>query len=381
MLAEHFLDNTVDRYLQDRANQKAAPPTAPNLPTAELAFFDKSICSETIQCSGAESDSINTARNHLHDFLARPPKDFKYTGPSDATKFFIDYSLEITCPEVQDKPSAQKSRSSAPDLKFPLLVRGSPDSFYIRPDDPQLKSVSKATISLSDDGTSKKTTDKAILFLSYPIYNAFYTAELNIFPYAGIDHEFSKTVGKSKSTTNKFYEFGIQGAITYYASGENWLSDIRQELSIRPDYLINIQDHSRIISSNILYTPIVNAGTVSGIPALNDYLPIGAPGSQFQLEPIFEIHADSGWYTNRGVANQSDHLDYIRAGPKFGLSLSAALLKKLPIVITITEIDLFRIKGTSRTISYFNSALSILLDQNKIFSLDLTYTNGRREDT
>jgi hypothetical protein len=368
-LADMILDETgVTRAVQALESEKAK---ARGLPTDELVFLDRDLCKGlTDACTKDDEKTIVMARGHLVSTLDALPKGVSNPNALTFDTVFTDTSANLVCEAKSGTKNPGKTTAPSTNQVSPLRVRGTASSFYLGPKDQGYDGVTKATASLQNDGVAHKETEKLILFLGVD-----YSARpfLDFIPYVGIDQEFSQVKGKAASISNNFWDLGIQGA--YLIPSKT----VSQGFNVRPDYLTNMQDHSRIASLNLVYAPYVSP-SYKALPPLNSYIGTNKL-SPIQFQPVFELHLDAGHYTDRGTANMSSHLDFNRLGPKYGAVVKFDTFPGNPMILTVTDVHLFRLSGAPKDLDYLSSDLSIPLGDSKVFSLDLTYSNGRREDS
>jgi hypothetical protein len=143
-------------------------------------------------------------------------------------------------------------------------------------------------------------------------------------------------------------------------------------LTLRPDYLWNEVNGSHIASLNASFVP-------SRARLLNARL--SPDESPVSINSIFDLRLDDGHYTGFGTAKPGTLSNYLRFGSRFGFDIATRGKPDFPLDWLITETLLYGFHGTPRDIHYFKSTFSLGLDSKKDFTLDLSYSTGRREDT
>jgi hypothetical protein len=184
----------------------------------------------------------------------------------------------------------------------------------------------------------------------------------------------------AKPSATETVDFGVS-ADTFLVV-ENGYAPWGHLIRIRPDYLFDLQDDSRIASLNIQYVPTVNtlvrigSGESAFGLSLNTYRPLW-PGVVF-LKPMLDFRIDSGFYTDRGLAAvAASHQDFFRLGGQTGLSLLSAT-DAFPIALSTAYTGLYGAIG-QRNIGYFANSLSF--NVAPYITPTVTYSNGTREDT
>ncbi len=276
---------------------------------------------------------------------------------------------------------------------FPLLVRGSPDGMDLDDDDarksPEFKSLPKATVSSSWDGSTGKTQNKSVLFLGKTIYNPDDTftdknGDVTTYPvaravlYAGVNKSVSIDKSKAKTTSTNITEFGLSYSASYYdkapsdrdCTGDPDACAVVSWVTIRPDYLIDYANKDRLASLNLVWTPYLDG-------SVNSYRSLIKDVVFARYAWTFELHQDNGWYVRRGPSGLRD---FNRIGLKPGVVI-VSQFPDVPLTFTLNDTIMYGFRGTPKHFDDTYADLSWALDPNKYFAIELTYTNGRKELT
>ena len=345
----------------------------------------KDLCKQGVACTKADKAALEAIEIQLIYVLTQDATEFRPTKRVTSPEAFIaDEDAQLEC--VAAAPATPVQTAAAPPPAAPAApstngfqldrfrIRGvAQDLFYPRTA-PQFKGLSKTSLSFTSDQIADKETQKFVGVLGYSLRPDYLLN--SIIPYVGINRSVSKTKGKAESVSADTRDYGVLG--TFYVRKTFGTPEhplvLGNYLTLSPDYLFDFTDHSAIVSANLTYIPYLNA-------RLNDYIAVRSsdgPAKLFSWEPIAELHWDNGWYVQAGVANQALHRDYSRLGGRFGVSVISEN-PDIPLTLTVTDIQLGGLSGPVGHISYLSSALSWSL--SKFVSLDLSYVDGRREDT
>jgi hypothetical protein len=251
-----------------------------------------------------------------------------------------------------------------------LRVRGNPDQLSISPDNKAaFASVDRAKLSLANDDVAQSRTNDIVAYAGYALDKSTFNEAGSTYeavPYIGFkQNRVTVYDGTNASvTTTRTTAVGVLSSFHFVHPGTTDTED----LTARPDYLINNTDGSRLLSANFTYTPI-------RVARLNDFIRL-SDGISFK--PILIGQSRNGIYTNRGDATVSaDHEDFIRLGAQAGFTL-ASTNPRLPFDFTTTFTGLKALKG-AQSIHYWKSVLTYNFNQN--IGLSLNYSNGLLPDT
>ena len=114
---------------------------------------------------------------------------------------------------------------------------------------------------------------------------------------------------------------------------------------------------------------------------INDYIPLVRGWDEFvRFRPILDVRLNTGIYTNRGTLDPENHRDYMRLGTQFGIALTSDI-KHLPLDLVVTDTFLHAFSGAYDQINYFKASLTFSFDPKRYLGVNLSYSDGRREDT
>ncbi|WP_343722907.1 hypothetical protein [Herbaspirillum seropedicae] len=249
-------------------------------------------------------------------------------------------------------------------------MRGNPDQLSIdHRDKAGYASVERARVTLANDEVAQSRTNDVVVYAGYsldkrPIGEAGSTYEA--VPYVGFKQNrvTSYAGATNEVTTSRTSQVGLLSAFHFtHPDSAN-----TEDLTARPDYLVNNTDGSRLLTVNFTLTP-VRPGV------LNDFL---RWGNGLAFKPILVGQSRNGIYINRGDPDVYDqHRDFIRLGAQAGFTLSSTN-PALPFDFTTTFTGLKALQG-NRSIHYWKSVLTYNLNQNVGLSLD--YSNGLLPDS
>ncbi len=346
------------------------------VPTWKRLLADPDICGGGITCSKADKAALESAQFELISLLSQQGQAYR-SDVKDPKTFLLDDRAQLRCVAQAGAPvEADGAKMAKVTYTSKFRIRGIADDLYWGRDDAAFKGLSKATLSFANDETGGKRTDKLVGVIGYEFDPAIGGSNRAILvPYVGFNRNVVRTTGKATSVSSDTADVGFVAAIGTVGDGPTPLGSW---WTVRPDYLFDHSDHSGIASLNLVYTPIVN--NRQNRFALNDYIRLKAAEDDFaSWEPILELHLDNGWYTQRGITPAA-HTDYNRLGVKVGASLTSDN-PAIPFTVTVTETELAGLRGSLDSLSYFTSAISWSPDTKGYFTVDLSYTNGNREDT
>jgi hypothetical protein len=257
-------------------------------------------------------------------------------------------------------------------------IRGTSTDLYIdRSDTQSFAGSSKATISFANNGTAKSQTTQFTGDVGYNIPTNFLSGHsgdsIEIIPYAGINRDVVTVSNGStvKPSTTDTADFGVIGS-TYLIINSSPLA-FGNQLNLRPDYLFNFHDGSRILTFNIQYIPVMNN-------RVNSYFPIIHGSDNFaSAELMLDFRSDNGTYTDRGTSNIAAHTNFARIGGQAGVGVISDN-DSVPVSFSATYTGLYDASGPIN-VGEFIASLTYYLDPNKYLGLSASYANGTREDT
>ena len=157
------------------------------------------------------------------------------------------------------------------------------------------------------------------------------------------------------------------------------------QVFIKPQYVDGIAMQSQLTSLQIIYAPWTDAAVSIPFLPLNSVVNI-FPGNEVfpsvNGQLLFDLRNDAGHYENRGLpAFVGQNKDFERIGTRFGYAFIGTPSTLPTFASTITETALYGASGAYRTLSYFDSLLSVYFDPKHYFSVTAEYFNGRDENT
>lgn len=263
-------------------------------------------------------------------------------------------------------PGPPPARSWTDDIR----VRGNPDQLSIdRNDASGYSSVDKAQLDFAnDDVAGSKTTDivgyagYAWLKSSFGDNGSTYQA----IPYVGFKQNrvAVNSAGSTAITTSRTSDVGLLSSFHFAHAGDANSED----LNVRPDYLMDSSDGSRLLSINFTFTPIRKG-------SLNDLVPLSRGLS---VKPILIGESRNGTYIDRGDPSVTDiHQDFLRLGAQAGFAL-VSNNPNIPMDLIATYTGLKAITG-SQSIHY--TKVGVTYNFNQHVGLGLNYSNGLLPDT
>lgn len=340
-------------------------------------------------CKGDSCNADHIAED-LQNLLNGKDAQFKPTSGAVAGTFFdADSQSNLVCVQRDAQLSLPHAASAAtmstaavavagpaaaathpPGWLDPVRIRGNPDQLSIdRSNQAAYASVDRAHLTLANDDVAQSRTNDIVVYTGYsfskrPMDDNGSTYEA--VPYVGFKQNrvTNYNNGATAVETTRSGQVGMLSAFHFAHAG----SANTEDLTARPDYLINSSDGSRLFTLNFTYT-MVRPGI------LNDFI---RWNNGLAFKPILVAQSRNGMYVDRGDATVYDqHQDFIRIGAQAGFTL-ASTNPKLPFDFTTTYTGLKALQG-SRSIHYWKGALTYNFNQNVGLSLD--YSDGLLPDT
>ncbi|WP_343741302.1 hypothetical protein [Herbaspirillum huttiense] len=377
-------------------------PAPLNSPRALVAWLLQKRATEKSGGQACQGDSCNV--DHMaadvQSLLDGKDARFQPSGRSDVIAFFRDNSrVALRCTTADATPrlahadaalrmgvapapastpaaapatpaTAQAQEAQQAGWMDHVRIRGNPDQLSIdHRNKAAFASVDRARVSLANDDVAQSRTNDVVVFAGYsldkrPMGEPGSTYEA--VPYVGFKQNRVTTydTGNPEITTTRTSQVGMLSAFHFaHADTAN-----TEDLTARPDYLVNNTDGSRLLTVNFTLTP-VRPGV------LNDFL---RWNNGLAFKPILIGQSRNGIYINRGDPDVYDqHRDFIRLGAQAGFTLSSTN-PALPFDFTTTYTGLKAMQG-NRSIHYWKSVLTYNFNQNVGLSLD--YSNGLLPDS
>jgi hypothetical protein len=373
-LANYALDACgVSRNLEAALLAAGRVPAIGNLTVAER-MLAADVCKTGATCKPEDKTALVGA-DTLVDVVLNDSKPAYVNSAGEETPadFFTNPSAVLTCgKDPNGKPIEAPGATPTPKGWTPskrLRIRGSTDTLFFSNDDPQFGSVDKANVTSSYSNANSTRTDKILATVGFAAIDPEDNSLYGLIPYAGVNRNLSRPAGKAVSVTADTVDFGLLNSFVWRIKRDddqtiNWVT-------VRPDFLVNHKDDSHLATLSVIDTPIHNCPV-----CFNAYRQLF---NFLELEPILDGRSDVGYYSQRGDNAKTDYKNYWRLGPRAGFSLSSSY-PYLPMDLTVTDVFEEGISGSLPHINYFKSVLSYRLIGKNI-SLDLSFSNGRREDT
>lgn len=374
-LATFLLDTApVSRQLEDWA--QANPRGWTGLTARQRLIADPDICTPVNgkvpdHCAATDAANLATARQNLISLLMRQPQSFENVSRTFEPKDYFGTASQLRC--VRSGPTDAPVEVAGAigdkfDLKFPLRIRGAADGIYFARTDAQFKSQEKATISFSHNYVKSQQSEKFSVVAGYPVQlvdTGLQTAE--IAPYAGISRDITKTDGEDPKVSANLWRIGAALDLSITSN------HLTHWLVARPEYLFNDKEKSEVAAINFTYMPVING-------VLNDYRYVIPGNNHFMsLQPILDLRLNGGTFTRLGSRSEAESHDYIRAGGQAGIAFSSDVIP-FPADLTVTQTYLPALSAHSRDLHYFKAVLSLGVDKDRVFGVDISYVDGRRED-
>jgi hypothetical protein len=297
------------------------------------------------------------------------------TNTEDPADFLTSDQAKLECLTTTSgtpvEAAGAEGKKFAISIPSQLRLRGSTDGLYFGRLEPQFKSLDAATISFSYDGASNKRIDKLLAVLGYSLD----FGRDQLIPYIGTNRNIVNVTKKPSTTNTETVDVGLLNALSvpidFKTDEEPNRPVLNNWLTLRPDYLFDLKDDSRLFSLQFVYMPLIN-----GI--LNDYIMWHA--ASVSLRPIVDARLDEGIYTARGSQNVVRNRDYTRLGTQFGLALTSDN-GNIPLDATLTYTYLHGFSGFFGEVTSLKSSVTLSFTKERYLGITLSTSYGRREDT
>ena len=276
-------------------------------------------------------------------------------------------------------PAASGGASSAPATPAPaptptwldkVRVRGNPDQLSVdKSNTAAYSSVDKAQVDLSNDSVANSRSNDVQAYVGYSWIKSSFGepgSTYEAIPYVGYRQNRVAVYNPDGTviTTTRTSDVGLLS--NFHFTHQD--SSNTEDLSVRPDYLMDAENGSRLLSANLTYTMFRKGG-------LNDLIP-----TRFGLsvKPILIGESRNGTYIDRGDATvAATHQDFVRLGAQAGFAL-VSNNPNIPVDFVATYTGLAAIIG-AQGIHYTKAALTYNFNQN--VGLALNYSNGVLPET
>lgn len=374
-LATFLLDaKPVSRTLEDWATAHPDPafPVGPR----ERVLIDPDICLANragAACKPTDADNLAEIQQAVTHLLTNYDLAFKNeSGVDTPFAYFANPAARLTCLRRNAEPG---DSVPAPTFTytFPIRIRASTEGLNFDRKEPSFSIVQGATVAISDDEVNDKKVEKwsVVAGFALPPLISETKQSLYLVPYVGSTRDFSRVTGKPDTTTADSLFGGV--LVDYRLRRMVGQTALTHYFTLTPEYRKSDSDSdtSNLWTVTGTWMPIVNG-------VANNYTPFVVGKSIASWRLIFDLRAVHGWFTDVGNLAAPYNRDFTRAGSQFGFAIKSDN-PRWPLDLVVTETVLPSL-GNGKDLDYFSSRLSLGLDPSRIFTIDLTYANGRRSD-
>jgi hypothetical protein len=329
-------------------------------------------------CAAQDAGYLRAINGNLALLLAKQSQPW-YRPTADVSP--ADYlagkneDAAIACGVPEDGLAAEAPGAVLPPKKdggpaSRLRVRGDPGDLYIdQASADDFSASSKATLSYARDELADSRTIKSTAYIGYPIALSAGSGDklAQAVVYVGWDRNVARKGGAivtDKSTD--LAQVGLLYSNFIFGSG---LNPMGHRINIRPDYVADRFNGSRLIELQAEYIPTING-------KLNDFIGLN-PGRSLLLKPMLALRSTNGHYKRRSDTPTDDPQEnFSRLGGEVGFAL---ISKSIPVSFTSTYTGLRAVRGTGK-VSYFKHSLNYNFDDSQFFGVTLDYSRGTRAD-
>ncbi|HEY4316818.1 MAG TPA: hypothetical protein VGN04_04365 [Herbaspirillum sp.] len=339
------------RNMLDGKSRQLTPSAAVD----PLRFFDSGDSSDAVHCATA---------------AATPAPDLSAVAAVAASGPALATAIPAVPGGGAAGASAPAKPAPAPTWLDRLRVRGNPDQLSIdKSNTAGYASVDKAQVDFSNDSVANSRSNDVQAYVGYSWIKSSFGSSGSTYaaiPYVGYKQNRVAVYGPDGSaiTTTRTSDVGLLSNFHYVHPG----SSDTEDLNFRPDYLMDAENGSRLLSVNFTYTAFRKGG-------LNDLIPTRYGMS---VKPILIGESRNGTYFDRGDATvAASHQDFVRLGAQAGFALVSSN-PNIPVDFIATYTGLAAIVG-SHGIHYAKAGLTYNFNQN--VGLALNYSNGVLPET
>ncbi|MGI4849255.1 MAG: hypothetical protein ACRYGK_14100 [Janthinobacterium lividum] len=251
-----------------------------------------------------------------------------------------------------------------------LRLRGNPDQLAIdRSNAGAYASADKATLALANDTVAGSRTNDIRAYLGYSLIKSEPNAKgttFEVVPYVGLKQNRVIVFSNGADDISTTRTTNIGTLVNYHFVHLD--SDDTDDLSLRPDFLMDSSTGTRLLSANFTYTPVRKR-------LLNDPIPTNYGVS---VKPILVGESRNGAYIDRGDETVFDsHRNFVRLGARAGFGL-VSNNPAIPLDFVLTYTGLQALVG-NLNIHYLRSALTY--NFNQTMGLSLNYSTGLLPDS
>lgn len=397
-LATWILDEAhLSRRAEDSARRALAVPAqasvrqailaAPRLcPAPEAVATARASNSAYVDCTTGDDDAFRSATVKAEEILRGVYVGYSIEPGVTRAAYFSGRGPDIACPAVAvvvtDAGGEEETpRRSDWSLDW-LRVRGSTESLNVARGDPALAAETSASLVWSEDGVKDKSSEKITLVAGVPFaiqFGADSHDRFEIVTYFGMVRDITEERDKDDVISADTYQVGIAFNATIETDlGAN--ETMRHRISVRPDFMRNNADTSEVGSVSAAWTPMISRSRERDQWwTLNSFREIGEVLNQELLwTGLFDVRAVHGEFISRGSRLVENSEGFTRLGSRIGMafSLNGA---GWPLDLVFTDTYLASLDG-GEDLEYVQGRLSLALHKDRLFTLDLTYGDGRKSD-
>lgn len=361
----------VSRSLEDWATANPNP-AFPVGPRARM-LLDSKICNQAkTACRSTDAANLGEGLQGLSHMLSTYGEAFLNDSQARTPFAYLTSGARLLC-QRQNAGPADAVPTPTFIYTFPIRVRGSTDGLNFDRTEPSFSIVQGASVAVSKDDINHKKVEKwsIVAGVALPPLVDRTDTSLYLVPYVGSTRDFTRVTGKADVTNAKSTFGGL--LLDYRLRRPTAGSAMTHYMTLAPEYRRSRSDAdaSKLWTVTATWMPIVNG-------LANDFVPIKSGERVASWRLIFDIRGVHGHFTDVGNLPAPYNEDFTRVGSQFGFAIKSDN-PRWPLDLVVTDTQLPNL-GSGKDLSYFASRLSLALDPKKIFTVDLTYSNGRRAD-
>jgi hypothetical protein len=277
--------------------------------------------------------------------------------------------------------TAAAGSGTAPDNGLQWLdnfrIRQTPDGLMAPRNSTAYAAASGATLSLSENGPSKTTSNALQVAIGYDLHFPASTKEwppktdslFDVIPFIAVNRNLTDVAGKQSSSSIENLMAGVTGS---WSKPFETL-DTSNVLSASYQHIWNNIDHSELEYLHFIDQPVINGllNAYRFAPCCN----VPVKDTWFAISPLLDARADLGFYSNRGL-NPAINRDYQQFGTEFGFAMS---LQQIQSDLTVTEIYMAEAQRYRSPIGLLQASWTY--NFSKDVGLKASYENGNLEAT
>jgi len=339
---------------------------------------DPQICQQNKFCKKNDQESVAGIRGNMAALLIGSIPGYRPTAVVDPEVYILgpNEAGAIICEQEGGRSVEAPGAVFVPPPKAtsPVRVRGKANDLYIdRDQQKDFQGTSPAIASYAVDDLAGKNTATVKGVVGYAIQTDLLKGNgqrFDLIPYVETNTVIvnPQAGSKTKPSATETVNTGILASLFVVTS-----SQLGHVLNFRTDYLLDLQDDSRLLTGRFQYIPIARG-------LLNDFIRIVPERDDFaSFKPVLDFRAEAGGYTDKGtnpIALEESRL--VRLGGQAGITI----VSDNPFVPLSFNTSYTWLEGIiGRDIDYFSSTLTWHFDPKKYFGITASYSKGTREDT